>query len=152
MRRTVPVLCFDWGEEDLADLVMTVHDDLVTKKGFDPGLSAEGREETRGRVLSVIVPSFATVYGIGPSERYSDVFEQVADFAMRLANDHIFPDGNKRTTVVMSLGLLRFAGVSLLIEDADDPQDNEVYKWIQDVVTKKKTRDELAQALRDRSR
>jgi death-on-curing protein len=66
-----------------------------------------------------------------------------------MAKDHIFPDANKRTTVVISLALLLFADVVLDISDADDPEDNEVYHWIEDVVTRKRSIEQLAQFLRD---
>lgn len=65
---------------------------------------------------------------------------------------HIFPDGNKRTTTLASLALLYLAGVSLDIEDAAEPESNEVYRWIQDVVANGRTTEELAAALRLRGR
>ena len=74
------------------------------------------------------------------------LFLRAASTALR----KIFPDGNKRTTVVISMALLHISGVVLDIEDPAEPDENEMYLWIQDVVTDSKTKEELAQILRDR--
>lgn len=83
--------------------------------------------------------------------KYSDVFEQIADFAMRLSKGHIFPDGNKRTTVVISLAVFHAVGVSLDIKDSLEPDDNEVYLWIQGVATGGKSTEGLTEASRSRA-
>ncbi len=44
------------------------------------------------------------------------------------------------------------SGVHLDIPDEDDPEDNEVYLWIQDVVTGDRSVEELAQFLREKAR
>ena len=72
-------------------------------------------------------------------------------FAFNLAKDHIFTDGNKRTTVLVSLALVRIGGVLLDIEDSEIPEENEVYKWIEDLVTDSKSKEELADILRMRA-
>ena len=142
--------CFDGAEEDLASLIVEVHDRLVSVKGFNPDVSQDYKEEMAGSIVSVVSSSFSTHFDSSPVDRYRDVFEQIADFAMRLSRDHIFPDGNKRTTVVVSMAILHISGIVLDIEDPAEPDENEMYLWIQDVVTGNKTKDELAQMLRDR--
>ena len=87
-----------------------------------------------------------------PADRYGDLFDQVSSFAFHLAKDHIFTDGNKRTTVLVSLALIRVRGVFLDIEDSEKPEENEVYKWIEDLVTDSKSVEELAGILRSRAR
>lgn len=144
-------LCFDGREWDLAITVVVTQTKIVGKKGFRPVLSDSQITEMIERVLSVISASFSTIFGVSPSMRYSDAFEQIADFATRLAKDHIFPDGNKRTTVMVSLALLRMSGVTLDIEDPATPEENEVYLWIQDIVTERRSTNELADLLRMRS-
>ena len=149
-RSAFPPRCFDGAEEDLASLVVEVHDHLVSAKGFNPNVSQNYKEEMTGRIVSVISSSFSTYFGCSPVDKYLDIFEQIADFAMRLSRDHIFPDGNKRTTVVISMAILHISGVVLDIEDPAEPDGNEIYLWIQDVVAGGKTKEELAQILRDR--
>lgn len=148
----VPPRCFDGAEEELAALIVETHDSLVAIKGFNPEVGHEYQMEMVGKVVSVVSSSFSSHFGCSPADRYSDVFEQVAEFAAFLSGDHIFPDGNKRTTVVVSLAILHVSGVVLDIEDSADPDDNEVYQWIQDVVTGGRTTRQLAQALRERAR
>ena len=140
--------CFDGAEYELATTIVDVHDRLVSLKGFNPKVTPLQREEAIGKVVSVVSSSFSSYFGCSPVERYCDIFEQIADFAARLSKDHIFHDGNKRTTVVMSLAFLHVAGVVLDIEDSEIPEDNEIYLWIQDVVTDGRTKEELAQDLR----
>lgn len=144
-------LCFDGIERDLALTVIAVQKSLVSLKGYNPQLSEKENDEIMQKATVAISSSFSTFYGCEPSGRYKDVFAQVADFASKFALDHIFPDANKRTTVVTSLAFLLYAGFDLDIPDMDDPEDNEVYRWIQDVVTREKTIDELAAFLRDNS-
>lgn len=147
----VPPYCLDGGEEEFAALVLEVHDRLVSEKGFNPIVCDACREEMRERVVSVISSSFSTYFGLRPEDRYGDLFDQVADFAERLSKGHIFPDGNKRTTVVFALAVLHISGVILDIEDSEEPDGNEIYCWIQDVVTGDRTKSELAQDLRSRA-
>jgi Prophage maintenance system killer protein len=145
----VVALCVDGLECELADAVVMAHDQLVAVRGYNPQLNEKQHGEMTGKVLSVISSAFCTYFGNSPSERYKDVFVQIADFATRLSRDHIFPDGNKRTTVVVSLALLRMRGVDIDVEDTPCPEDNVIYQWIQDIVTGGRTTDELANLLRD---
>lgn len=144
-------LCFDGVEFELAASIVEMHDTAVSCRGFAPELSEEQLDEVLGRVASVVNAAFCTVFGSHPTDRYRDVFEQISLFASMLAKDHIFPDENKRTTVTASLSILELAGVTLDIEDADDPDGNELYMWVQDVVTGSRDIDVLSDVLRERS-
>ena len=66
-----------------------------------------------------------------------------------IRNPHIFTDGNKRTALVMSLAMLWIRGIVVDGFDSANPETNEVYRWIQDVVSGEKTGRELAVALRE---
>lgn len=143
-----PPLCFDGSEYELAVAIVDVHDKLVALKGFNPEITHLQREETIGKVVSVVSSSFSSYFDCMPKDRYCDIFEQVSDFATRLSKDHLFHDGNKRTTVVMSLAILHVAGIVLDMKDSEKPEDNEIYLWIQDVVTGCRTKEELAEGLR----
>ena len=63
------------------------------------------------------------------------MFEQISDFASRFAKDHIFPDGNKRTAVKMALAILAMHGWNVRADDAEEPERNELYQWVQSIVT-----------------
>lgn len=142
-------LCFDGIERDVAELAVEEHDKLVSERGFSPEVPGD---ELADRVLSPVTYAFCTFFEIAPSDRYADVFEQVADFALHLAKDHVFPDGNKRTSVVMTLSLLYVAGFEMIVSDSEDPEDNELYRWIQDMVTGKMDTGALAEFLRESTR
>lgn len=142
-------LCFDGQEEALSSAVVSIHDGLVAKRGFAPELSNERQEEITSRVLPVVVSAFCTVYGARPEQRFSDVFEQVTVFAVHLAKDHIFPDGNKRTTLVSALSILQLAGFTLDFEDANEPVCNGLYAWVLAAAASGKSNDELAAVLRN---
>ncbi len=152
----VAPLCFDSGGEELASAIVdglsstiiAVHDALVDQRGFKPEAELP-EDETAGRVKSAICASFCTHFGSQPSDRFTDVFDQVARFASNFARDHIFLDGNKRTTMVMSFAFLRMRGFVLDGIDSYAPENNEAYRWIQDVVTNERTEEELAAYLRD---
>ena len=74
---------------------------------------------------------------------YSD-----ANMAEHMAKDHIFEDGNKRTSIVFALAVLRLAHAPVALSDSPEPKDNQYYAWIQDQVSGNRTREELADELR----
>ncbi|NLW57571.1 MAG: death-on-curing protein, partial [Bifidobacterium pseudolongum subsp. globosum] len=106
-------------------------------------------EAILGRVQSVLGATFLTFFGIAPAQRYADVFAQIADYATRFAKDHIFPDGNKRTAVKMSLAILKMHGWDVRARDAGEPERNELYQWVQSIVTGRGSAEELAAFLRE---
>lgn len=65
-----------------------------------------------------------------------------------MAKDHIFEDGNKRTSLVIAFAIIRVRNVSVDFSDNPNPEDNPYYEWIQDLVSGKRTRKELASELR----
>lgn len=68
--------------------------------------------------------------------------------AEHMVKDHIFEDGNKRTSLVFALSVLRFAGTPVVLSDSPEPKDNQYYAWIQDLVARRRTNSELAEELR----
>lgn len=68
--------------------------------------------------------------------------------AEHMVKDHIFEDGNKRTSLVFALSVLRLAGAPVVLSDAPEANDNQYYAWIQDLVSGSRTRIELADELR----
>lgn len=65
-----------------------------------------------------------------------------------MVKDHIFEDGNKRTSLVFALSVLRFTGTPVVLSDSPEPKDNQYYAWIQDLVSSRRTNSELAEELR----
>ena len=101
-----------------------------------------------GRIESVLAGAFCTIFGQSPADRFTDIFDQVAYVAEHMVKDHIFEDGNKRTSLVFALSVLRFAGTPVVLSDSPEPKDNQYYAWIQDLVARRRTLDDLANELR----
>lgn len=135
----------------IAESIFEVYLDTIRGTGLDitPTAPATVDEKILGRVQSVLGATFLSFFGVTPRQRYADVFAQVADFATRFAKDHIFPDGNKRTAVKMALAILAMRGWDVRAVDAEDAEGNELYQWVQDIVTGRGGADELAGFLRD---
>ena len=149
-----PLVFDDIDLEALAETIWEIHKTVVSNAGFDltQVISEQKRETCIGTILSVLNPVFAPVFGISPVERYTDIFDQVSHFADHLANRHIFADGNKRTTMVMSMAFLSLRSVMIDIADDPSPDQNGIYRWIQDIVTGNRSKDELADYLRQHAK
>ena len=135
--------------EALAAAVMRLHATLLTTGRVyktDASDSRAGLE--RGRVESVLSGAFCTIFGQSPADRFEDIFDQVTYVAEHMVKDHIFEDGNKRTSLVFAMSILRIAHVPVLLSDSPEPNDNQYYAWIQDLVSGSRTREELADELR----
>lgn len=85
------------------------------------------------------------------AERYGDIFDQISVFAQHFAKDHIFADGNKRTTVIACLALLERFDFAVEAVDSGDPAENEMYGAIQGLVTGKVDAKNFAAFLRERA-
>lgn len=136
--------------QGFADSLIEVHTQVVRTKGLDlsRAVSTEKEEAIRGRIISVAAPCFGTVFGQPPSERYRDAFFQIAVFAQHFAKDHIFADGNKRTTVIACFSLLDQIGLEVAVPDSQTTITNEVYRVIQGLVTEEIDVEEFARFLR----
>lgn len=143
--------CIDYNEEQLNALVediMKIHDFLIKEQGLNAA-----RPESRAKISSAAYACFVSKYGLPFNEthNYNDIYDQVSDFAYHLALDHPFADANKRTTVMTTLVLLYINGINIEFNDSRIITHNKLYKWIQDLVQRNKTRQELAQELRENS-
>ena len=96
----------------------------------------------------MLAGAFCTIFGQSPADRFADIFDQVTYAAEHMVKDHIFEDGNKRTSLVFALSVLRLAGAPVVMSDAPEPNDNQCYAWIQDLVAGSRTNGELADELR----
>lgn len=153
MGAVAPMVLDEGSIADLACAVVGVNKSVLSQKGFSVDCCSDSfKEEQTDKVMAVISASFSVYFELMPADRYGDLFDQVSSFAFHLAKDHIFTDGYKGTTVLVSLALIRVRGVFLDIEDSEKPEENEVYKWIEDLVTDSKSVEELAGILRSRAR
>lgn len=108
----------------------------------------------REKLQSVLAATFCTYFGQSPAERFADLFDQATYLAQHfylaqhLAKDHLFQDGNKRTSLTCALAILRSAGVCVAFDDTDDPATNRYYTWIQDIVSGARSNEALSDELR----
>lgn len=135
--------------EAMVAAVMRLHSTLMTVGRCYTTDATGGRAALElGRVESVLAGAFCTIFGQSPANRFADIFDQVTYVAEHMVKDHIFEDGNKRTSLVFALSVLRLAGAPVLLSDSPEPKDNQYYAWIQDLVSGSRTTSELAEELR----
>lgn len=145
---------YEFFDEEMADdfarAVLRAHDKVANVSAcFASDADEAVRFQWLGRVKSVVDSSFVEVMGCRPADRFTDIFDQISFFASHLALDHIFPDGNKRTTLVVSVAACEAMGnVDLHFLDDPDPNFNLLYGWIGSVVSREKTEGELAEVIR----
>lgn len=145
-----PLVLDDAGSlEAMAAAVMRLHSTLMTVgRCYTTDAKGDRAALELGRVESVLAGAFCTIFGQAPADRFTDIFDQVTYVAEHMVKDHIFEDGNKRTSLVFTLSVLRFAGTPVVLSDSPEPIDNQCYAWIQDLVSGNRSRDELAEELR----
>lgn len=145
-----PLVLDDAGSlEAMAAAVMRLHGTLMTVgRCYTTDATGDRAAHELGRVESVLAGAFCTIFGQSPADRFADVFDQVTYVAEHMVKDHIFEDGNKRTSLVFVLSVLRFTGIPVVLSDSPEPKDNQYYAWIQDLVSSCRTNSELAEELR----
>lgn len=135
--------------EAIAAAAMRLHDTLLTiGRGYTTNATGNRAALELGRVVSVLSGAFCTIFGQTPADRFADIFNQVTYVAEHMVKDHIFEDGNKRTSLIFTLSVLRLAGAPVVLSDAPEPKNNQYYAWIQNLVSGSRTRAELANELR----
>lgn len=90
-----------------ADVLRAIHHEQLAEHGGAPGIRDQGLFES-----AVTRPQNLVAYG------HADVFE-LAAYAVGLAKNHPFIDGNKRTAYVAMELFLWLNGLELLATDAD---------------------------------
>ncbi|MFG6428635.1 type II toxin-antitoxin system death-on-curing family toxin [Roseateles sp. LYH14W] len=91
-----------------ADVLRAIHHEQLAEHGGAAGVRDEGLFES-----AVARPQNLVAYG------HPDVFELAAAYAVGLAKNHPFIDGNKRTAYVAMELFLWLNGLELLATDAD---------------------------------
>lgn len=145
-----PLVIDDAGSlEAMAAAVMRLHSTLMTVgRCYTTDATGDRAALELGRVESVLAGAFCTIFGQSPADRFADIFDQVTYVGDHMVKDHIFEDGNKRTSLVFALSVLRLVGAPVVLSDALEPKDNQYYAWIQDLVSSRRTNSELAEELR----
>lgn len=145
-----PLVLDDAGSlEAMAAAVMRLHNTLMTVgRCYTTDATGDRAALELGRVESVLAGAFCTIFGQSPVDRFADIFDQVTYVAEHMVKDHIFEDGNKRTSLVFALSVLRYAGTPVELSDSPEPKDNQYYAWIQDLVSSRRTNSGLAEELR----
>lgn len=145
-----PLVLDDTGSlEAMVGALMRLHNTLMTVgRCYTTDTSGDRAELERGRVESVLSGAFCTIFGQSPADRFTDIFDQVTYMAGHMVKDHIFEDGNKRTSLVFALSVLKLADVPVVLSDSPEAKDNQYYTWIQDLVSGSRTYEELTDELR----
>lgn len=145
-----PLVLDDAGSlEAMAGAVMRLHSTLMTiGRCYTTDATGDRATLELGRVESVLAGAFCTIFDQSPTDRFADIFDQATYAAEHMVKDHIFEDGNKRTGLVFALSVLRLDGAPVVLSDAPEPNDNQYYAWIQDLVSESRTTSELAEELR----
>lgn len=145
-----PLVLDDAGSlKAMVAAVMRLHSTLMkVGRRYTTDATGDRAALELGRVESVLAGAFCTIFGQSPADRFADIFDQVTYVAEHMVKDHIFEDGNKRTSLVFALSVLRVAGTPVVLSDSPEPKDNQYYAWIQDLVSSSRTTSELAEELR----
>lgn len=145
-----PLVLDDAGSlKAMAAAVMRLHSTLMkVGRCYTTDATGDRAALELGRVESVLAGAFCTIFGQSPADRFADIFDQVTYVAEHMVKDHIFEDGNKRTSLVFALSVLRLVGAPVELSDSPEPKDNQYYAWIQDLVSGNRTTSELAKELR----
>ena len=145
-----PLVLDDAGSlKAMVAAVMRLHSTLMTVgRCYMTDATGNRTALELGRVESVLTGAFCTIFGQSSADRFADIFDQVTYVAEHMVKDHIFEDGNKRTSLVFALSVLRVAGTPVVLSDSPEPKDNQYYAWIQDLVSSSRTTSELAEELR----
>ena len=145
-----PLVFDDTGSlEAMVGAVMRLHNTLMTiGRCYTTDATGDRATLELGRVESVLASAFCTIFDQSPADRFADIFDQVTYVTEHMVKYHIFEDGNKRTSLVFALSILRLAGAPVVLSDAPEPNDNQYYAWIQDLVSGSRTTSELADELR----
>lgn len=146
VRLLLPKLC-PWPNR-MRELIAEAAQSEYALEGYTTDATGDRAALELGRVESVLAGAFCTIFGQSPADRFADIFDQVTYVAEHMVRDHIFEDGNKRTSLIYALSVLRFAGTPVVLSDSPEPKDNQYYAWIQDLVSGNRTTSGLAEELR----
>ena len=108
----------------MSDLNPVLFDETCADTLTDVIMSAHGQSLHVSRGLDVVHPSTvdrvgAAVYGICVfhPERFADLEHQGCALACRLACDHPFADGNKRTAIMAAMAFMETYGRGISVSD-----------------------------------
>lgn len=108
-----PLVLDDAGSlEAMAAAVMRLHSTLMTVgRCYTTDATGDRAALELGRIESVLAGAFCTIFGQSPTDRFADIYDQATYVAEHVVKDHIFEDGNKRTSLVFALSVLSSSAV-----------------------------------------
>ena len=114
-----PLVLDDAGSFDaMAAAVMRLHSTLMkVGRCYTTNATGDRAALELGCVESVLAGAFCTIFGQSPTDRFADIFDQATHVAEHMVKDHIFEDGNKRTSLVFALSVLRLVGSPVVLSD-----------------------------------
>lgn len=124
-----PLVLDDAGSlEAMAAAVMRLHSTLMTVgRCYTTDATGDRAALELGCIESVLAGAFCTIFGQSPTDRFADIFDQATYVAEHMVKDHIFEDGNKRTSLVFALSVLRLVGSPVVLSDSPESKDNQYY-------------------------
>lgn len=124
-----PLVLDDAGSlEAMAAAVMRLHSTLMTVgRCYTTDATGDRAALELGCIESVLAGAFCTIFGQSPTDRFADIFDQATYVAGHMVKDHIFEDGNKRTSLVFALSVLRLVGSPVVLSDSPESKDNQYY-------------------------
>lgn len=124
-----PLVLDDAGSlEAMAAAVMRLHSTLMTVgRCYTTDATGDRAALELGFIESVLAGAFCTIFGQSPADRFADIFDQATYVAEHMVKDHIFEDGNKRTSLVFALSVLRLVGSPVVLSDSPESKDNQYY-------------------------
>lgn len=119
-----PLVLDDAGSlEAMVAAVMRLHSTLMkVGRCYTTDATGDRAALELGRVESVLAGAFCTIFGQSPADRFADILDQVTYVAEHMVKDHIFEDGNKCTSLVFALSVLRLAGSPVVLSDSPSPK------------------------------
>lgn len=119
-----------FGPEELnavVESVLQLHDEVLASTDFlTDNVHRENEEDA---ISSAAYSVFCMSYS---DKRYATVINQIASFCVRLAKDHAFADGNKRTASMVPPAMISYYSDD---EYALCINDDELYECIEEAAT-----------------
>ncbi|WP_072500615.1 Fic family protein [Olsenella phocaeensis] len=88
----------------LVEAIMQIHSGIIHRNGSQ-SLAISDSPETQGAVESAVTASLCSHFGQYPCD---SCVGQIVKLSTLIAKDHCFPDGNKRTAIVVLMALMKF--------------------------------------------
>ena len=110
MMRLKPVWFNEEALDDIVDIIMSIHGAIVKRTRGLANADSRNRDKVEAAIASI-----CSIH----VERFNDLNDQAVAIACRLAQDHCYPDGNKRTAIITAMAIMEAYGRAIHCTDAD---------------------------------